>query len=84
METGDGIDHDTEGFVMLSWSDDNGRNWGNERRVSLGKKGEYKPVQSLHRLGQCGPSGRSFRVRVSDPVKRAIAGMAAQVEQVPL
>ena len=84
LEAGDGESLSDPGEVMLSWSDDNGRTYRGERRLSLGKTGEYDTRVRAHRLGQCSEKGRSFRVRITDPVKRSIAGMTVEVTKVVL
>ena len=63
--------------VMLRISDDGGRTWGNEKTGSAGAMGAYRVRAQWNRLG-------SFRQRamawtISDPVKRAIYGIAYEV-----
>ena len=71
METGNSALGD-EGEVMVKWSDDHARTWKGERRLSLGKQGEYtKRVKTGH-MGQSRPAGRVFWVGISDPVIRAV------------
>jgi hypothetical protein len=85
VETGDGISLTQDAYCMVSWSDDAGRTWKGEKRLSLGKTGEYvKQLKTQGGLGTCGPSGRMFRVRISDPVIRAVALIDAMVEPVEL
>jgi hypothetical protein len=58
-------------LAMLQTSRDGGRTWGNnEMTASLGAIGEYETRVRWNRLGQF----RSFtpRVRISDPVQRAV------------
>jgi len=64
--------------LMLSWSDDHGRNWSSERSVSMGKTGEYRKRLKFWRLGQA--RDRVYRITISDPVKRVI--LAADLEAV--
>ena len=84
VEVGDGESLTDEAEIIVMWSDDNKVTWKGERRLSLGKTGEYLTRVRASRLGQCGDKGRTFRVRITDNVKRAIAGMDAMVEKVAL
>lgn len=81
IETGRG---DKEAFLMLSWSDDGGRTWSPERRLSLGRSGQYKNHIKAHRLGRTGAKGRLFKITISDPVVRSIHGFYADAERVSL
>lgn len=81
IETGRG---DAEAFLMLTWSDDNGRTWSPERRLSLGKSGQYKNHIKAHRLGRTGTKGRLFKITISDPVVRSIHGVYADARRVSL
>lgn len=74
LTTGQGSDPQ----AMLSYSNDGGKTWSNEKWRSIGKIGEYIQRVRWHRLG-------SFRQRVmqmviSDPVKVAIYAMTADIE----
>ena len=57
--------------AMLQISRDGGRTWGSERWASIGKIGEYTARVRWLRIG----TGRDFvfKIRVTDPVKVAIA-----------
>ena len=81
-ETGDGISLTEEGFMMLSYSDDDGRTFRGERHLSLGKTGEYGKRVKTYGLGQCKPNGRVFRVRITDPVIRSISNIDVDAEPV--
>ena len=65
--------------AMLSWSDDGGMTWSSELLAPIGKTGEYQNRAIWRQLGTA--RNRVFRVRVSDPVKVAIAGAYLRVEQ---
>ena len=84
MEVGDGLDYQTPGEVMLSWSDDTGVTFKQERRLPLGVQGNYTRQVKTSRLGRSGPQGRVFRLRVTDPVVRSIASVQALVSKVAL
>jgi hypothetical protein len=58
--------------LMLSWSDDGGRNWSNERHLKMGKIGEYGTQALTTRLGSF--RQRSLRIAVSDPINAIITG----------
>jgi len=69
------VDKDPQ--IMLQISKDYGHTWGTERWQSLGKTGEYKQRVRWTRLG-CGYAF-TFKLRISDPVKRSIIGVYARV-----
>lgn len=68
METGVGLatGQGSDPTVMLRWSDDGGRMWGNEHWTSAGAQGKYKTRVRWNRLGSS--RDRVFEVVVSDPV----------------
>jgi hypothetical protein len=59
--------------MMLSWSTDGGATFTPTRELSLGAWGDRVRV-STHRLGRFGVKGIIFRLRISDPVVRALVG----------
>ncbi|WP_440966165.1 hypothetical protein ACL58G_07910 [Massilia sp. GER05] len=65
-------------LVLLDWSDDGGKTWSNQHRGSLGKTGEYITRIFWTRLGRA--RARTYRVTISDPVKRVIMGAALNPE----
>ncbi len=67
--------------LILSWSTDGGNTFKGNRELSLGAYGDRVRV-STRRLGRFGPQGIQFRIRVSDPVIRAL--VAADVSVRPL
>jgi hypothetical protein len=54
--------------IMMDYSDDGGRTFGNEFWRPAGKIGQYRRRVEWRRLGRV-PSHRVFRFRMSDPVK---------------
>jgi hypothetical protein len=64
--------------ALLSWSDDGGRTWSDERSATLGKIGEYRLRAEWYRLGRS--RARSFRVRITDPIPIGLFGLYANVE----
>jgi len=58
--------------MALSWSDDGGRTFGNERKLSLGTTGDYKRRTVAYNLGYS--RDRVYDLKVSDPVNRDIIG----------
>jgi hypothetical protein len=64
--------------LMLSWSVDGGATWKGNRELSLGARGHRIRI-TTRRLGRFGPKGIQFRLRVSDPIIRAIVAMDAEV-----
>jgi hypothetical protein len=53
-------------------SKDGGQTWGNEYQLSIGAVGKYKTQAVLRRIGIA--QELTFRLRISDPVKKAITG----------
>jgi hypothetical protein len=68
--------------MMLDWSVDGGNSWKGNRLLRLGKRGEFTQRVYARRLGRFGDKGIIFRIRISDPVVRAI--VAADVKIRPL
>lgn len=58
--------------VGMSYSDDGGRTWSNERTASMGKIGEYFTRIIWWRMGSA--FSRIYRLRGSEPVKTVIVG----------
>lgn len=67
-----------EPLVMLDVSKDGGNSWNIHRQLSLGMSGDRVRV-TARRLGRFGPLGAQFRLRVSDPVARALVLSDVQV-----
>jgi hypothetical protein len=63
--------------VMLQWSKDGGRTWGNEQWRSLGTLGAYRTRVSWFGLGQA--RDWMFRARMSDPVKMVPINAAMRI-----
>jgi hypothetical protein len=69
LPTGQGSDPK----VMIAVSKDGGHNWGYERTMTMGKIGQYKGKRCmLNRFGRA--RDWTFRLRISDPVKRVLLG----------
>lgn len=68
LQTGQGCDPQ----IMLQISKDGGHTWGSERWQGIGKVGEYTNRAKWYRLGYA--RDFAFKLRISDPVKRAILG----------
>ena len=64
--------------LMLSWSTDGGATFKGHRELSLGRTGERVRL-TTRRLGRFGPQGVVFRLRISDPVIRALIAMDVTV-----
>lgn len=72
-----GVVPGTDPEAMLQWSDDGGHTFSREHWVSLGAQGQYLTRALWRRLGRS--RQRVYRVRISDPVKRAIIGARVEV-----
>ena len=82
IETGVGLDGITQGTdpqVMLTFSDDGGHSWSNEKWVSFGKIGNRRMRSIWRRLGAS--RDRVFRVTITDPVKVVLMGAEIDVER---
>jgi len=67
--------------LMLSWSTDGGATFKGNRELSLGAAGDVVRIKT-RRLGRFGPQGVMFRLRISDPVIRALVAMDVMVRPV--
>lgn len=65
--------------VMLWVSTDGGNTFTQYRELSLGTVGKYAARVTARRLGRFGPKGIVFRLRISDPVVRALVGADLEV-----
>lgn len=72
LKTGQGSDPQ----VWLSFSDDGGQTWSNQRQATLGKIGAYRQRVRFLRLG--GGRERVMRLQMSDPVGTAL--IAANID----
>jgi hypothetical protein len=68
LATGQGSDPQ----IMLQVSRDGGHNFGREKWRTMGRVGEYRARSRWLRLGE--GYDFTFRLRISDPVKRALLG----------
>ncbi len=69
LVSGQGSDPD----ALLDWSDDGCRTWSSTRALRLGRVGEYRNRAETRRLGRS--RARTYRIRISDPVRRAFYGV---------
>jgi hypothetical protein len=65
-------------ILMLSWSVDGGATFKGNRQLKLGKRGNYHKIRTRG-LGRFEDKGIMFRLRISDPVIRAIVGIDANI-----
>ncbi len=81
MESGVGLSNGqgSDPLIVLSTSEDNGRTWNNEREARIGALGEYLTRIYWTRIGS--GFNKSFRVRMSDPVKVVMTGARVEVAQ---
>lgn len=82
METGVGNADCPDPQIMLRYSNDDGHSWSNEKLKSIGAEGEYDKVV---RFGPTGCTkrgkGRVWELSLTDPVKFAVFGADAEVEE---
>ena len=64
--------------AMLRWSNDQGQTFGNEHWTTLGVQGQSMSRAIWRRLGSS--RDRVYEVRISDPVKRDVAGASLRAE----
>lgn len=82
FEPGVGLDDGVvDPKVLLSYSDNGGRTFGEELERRLGSEGEMVLVE-IGRCGTTGPRGRQWRWRQSDAVELAFYGAAMEGEAV--
>lgn len=79
--TGQGNIQDTDPQLMVSWSEDGGATFGNERSISLGQQGKAVTRTRAHRLGIAPEDGRVYKFAVSAKVARGFYGAALDAEQ---
>lgn len=65
--------------IMLQVSKDGGSTFGQYRELELGVTGKYATRVTARRLGRFGPKGIVFRLRISDPVVRALVNTDIEV-----
>lgn len=82
FETGVGLNGTAQGSdpkVVLTWSDDHGHTWSNEKWASMGKIGARLTRAIWRRLGMS--RDRVYKVTITDPIKRVIIGANIDVEK---
>jgi hypothetical protein len=67
--------------MVITWSDDGGRNWATERSLPMGKAGETYTAIETKRLGQIKRNGRTWRMQCSASVARCITAAYLDVEK---
>jgi hypothetical protein len=72
LVTGDAADTSPE--MMLSWSDDGGKTFSPERQAEIGERGNTNARAKWTRLGMIRRNGRTFKVKVSASIARAVTG----------
>jgi len=68
-----------DNYISLSWSDDGGHTWADERTASMGNVGEYKKRVIWNRLGM--PRDRAFRLTCSSPMKKVFMDIYVDIEK---
>jgi hypothetical protein len=76
-ETGVGLESGADPVMLMSYSDDGGRTYTNDREGSMGTVGRYRTRIKWNRLGRF--YQRVIRLRGSAPVRRAIINAEAEV-----
>lgn len=80
-EAGVGLDGSVQGstpLLMMDWTETGGKVWSNELTTGLGAIGDYTYRPKFTRLGRA--SNRSFRFRVSDPIRWTVLGCYGHAE----
>ena len=74
VEVGDGLQsgQGSDPLITLYLSRGGGRSWSGGKQGSIGRVGQYRIRSIFRRLGQA--RIMTFRIRISDPIKRAITG----------
>jgi hypothetical protein len=66
-------------YITLTYSDDGGKTFGNERKLTIGSLGKNLTRAHTHRLGYS--RDRVYRLTISEPVKVVLTGARADIEQ---
>lgn len=74
-------EQDLDPVVLVAWSDNGGKTWSGERSMALGRLGDYTRRAVTRRIGTGNSVGRTFRIRISASVAKAIQAMWADVEK---
>lgn len=77
-----GSTDDVDPHAMCRYSDDGGMTWSNQRRGSIGKRGESRKRIKFGRLGQSSSQGRVMEFSISAGVARAFLGANAKVRRI--
>jgi len=80
LEAGDGLNtgQGSDPQMMLSWSKDGGRTWGNEIWATMGPMGTYRTRAVWRNIGRA--RDWAFRVSISDPIPRRIVAATVDLE----
>lgn len=65
--------------IMMSYSDNGGKTFGNERTASVGTIGQFRKRVKFTRLGQCKQGGRIFKFSMSAAVIRGVISAAVDL-----
>ena len=74
--------HLSDPQLMMKYSDDGGKTFSNERKASMGKKGEFRKRVKFERLGETKEDGRIWEVSMSAAVIRGLTSAAVDVDLV--
>lgn len=75
--TNTGVTHNDNPKLLLDYSEDGAKTWSAERSLELGRQGQTQTRIKATRLGQISDVGRTWRMRCTASVVRAI--MAARI-----
>jgi hypothetical protein len=67
-----GLASDTDPEIMIDFSANGGKTFVGERRAVIGRQGEFQQTVRLNKWGRCTKKGRTWRVRASAAVLKAI------------
>lgn len=79
--TGQGDAQDIDPVLMLSWSEDGGATFGNERMIPIGQQGRTTTRVRAWRLGIAPEDGRVYKLALSAKVRRGFYGMSLDVDR---
>jgi hypothetical protein len=65
-------------YISLTYSDDGGKTFGNEKKLSIGSQGKNLTRAKATRLGYS--RDRVYRLTISEPVKIVLVGARADIE----
>ncbi|MEO0943252.1 MAG: hypothetical protein AAFY06_00220 [Pseudomonadota bacterium] len=78
----DGGSAETDPKAVLTYSDDGGHSWSNERLLTIGRRGQTHRKMIARKLGQSRGAGRIVEISMTSGVARSLMGSKAFIRPV--